>query len=79
LLKKTANIQIYVELNITGLRPRPRKNTHDRNKKKCFLPHFHPWAGGWDSPTTQKNTSFALGMRRVRSRDAACGVSEAIA
>jgi hypothetical protein len=40
--------------------------TYTHGKKKCFLPHFHSGAGGWANPKTpQKNTSFALGMRRA--------------
>jgi hypothetical protein len=26
------------------------------NKKKCFLPHFHSWAGGWVNPIPLKKT-----------------------
>jgi len=49
-----------------------------RIKKKCFLPHFHSGAGGWVNPTPlKKNTSFALGMRRVCA--AKCDSTEAIA
>jgi len=39
--------------------------TRIANKKKCFLPHFTLGAGGRVNPKTQKNTSFALGMRRA--------------
>ena len=63
-----------------GASPPPSQKHAYTIRKKCFLPHFHSGAGGRASPTPpQKNTSFALGMRRVRSRGVACNVSEAIA
>jgi len=56
-------------LTLLGLRPRPRINSQkylQTIKKKCFLPHFYPWAGG-KTPKPHKKHFFCVrhaeGMR----------------